>query len=35
MSVKYFNENRQNWEKVTSLTAKSIHVIDVQGNYEK
>ena len=34
MSVKYFNKNSQSWEKIASIMATSINIVDVEGNYE-
>lgn len=34
MSIKFYNENKQQWEKIASLLANSITVFDVEGNYD-
>ena len=34
MSVKYFNKDSQSWEKIASIIATSIHVVDAEGNFE-
>lgn len=34
MSVKYFNKEKQIWEKIASVIATSIHVVDAEGNYQ-
>lgn len=34
MSVKYFNKDKQIWEKIASIVATSIYVVDAEGNFE-
>lgn len=34
MSVKFFNEDKQQWEKIASLLASQIFTLDVEGNYD-
>ena len=34
MSIKFYNANRKQWEKIATLLANSITVFDVEGNYD-
>ena len=34
MSIKFYNEHIQQWQKIASLLANSITVFDIEGNYD-
>ena len=34
MSIKFYNENKQQWQRIASLLANSITVFDMEGNYD-
>lgn len=34
MSVKFYNKQKKQWEKIASLLATSIRVLDIEGNYK-
>lgn len=34
MSIKLYNSKKQQWEKIASMLANSVRVLDIKGNYE-
>ena len=33
MSIKFYDSKKQQWEKIATMLANSVRVLDIKGNY--